>query len=284
MTTSIVRRLFLAILTLLLVASAIAIGFYAYVPHLERRMTFHPSKHDPKMPWQLPPATADVHFSTSDGVLLHGWFMTGASPRTGITVLQLHGNAGTLRAFSSDAVVFQRRGFDVFLVDYRGYGKSEGETLDETTLRLDGLAAMRHLTAERGVDPKTVALFGYSLGSIVAADLAVSQPCRAVALMAPLASARRQAESVFPRMPAIFFGAMTNRFDTVGKIGGVRCPVIVVHGDRDDLISVDQGRAVYEAAPAPKRLVIVAGGGHGLYDPNGQGHLAEVAAFFVAPQ
>lgn len=277
------RRLSIAIASALLLAAAAAVGFYAYVPHLERRMTFHPSKYDPKMPWQLPPATIDVHFPTSDGIRLHGWFMAGASPRTGITVLQLHGNAGTLRAFSSDAMVLQKRGFDVFLVDYRGYGRSEGVTLDETTLRLDGQAAMRHLRAERGLDPGTVALFGYSLGSTVAADLAVSQPCRAVALVAPLASARRQAESVFPRMPGLFFGAMTNRFDTVGKIGRARCPVIVVHGDRDDLISVEQGRAVHEAAPAPKRLVIVPGGGHGLYDPTGQGHLGEVAAFFIAP-
>lgn len=246
-------------------------------------MTFHPAKYDPQAPWQLPAATTDVYFQTSDGVRLHGWFLTGASPKTGLTVLLLHGNAGTLQGFSADAAVFQKRGFDVFLVDYRGYGRSEGEMLDESTLMLDGVAAMRYLTSERGLDPKGIALFGYSLGTTVAADLAVSQPCRAVALVAPLASARRQAESVFPWMPGFFFGAMANRFDTVGKIGRAHCPVLVVHGDRDQVISVAQGRAVYDAAPQPKRLVIVPGGGHWLPSTSGRAYLDELAAFFIAP-
>ncbi len=278
------RRLTLTIASILLLVVAATAGFHAYVPRLERQMTFHPGKYDPKAPWQLPAATADVYFQTSDGVRLHGWLLTGASPKTGLTVLLLHGNAGTLQGFSADALVFQKRGFDVFLVDYRGYGRSEGESLDESTLNLDGAAAMRYLTAERGLDPRSIALFGYSLGSTVASDLAVSQPCRAVALVAPLASARRQAESMFPRMPGLFFSTMTNRFDTVGKIGGVRCPVIVVHGDKDELISVEQGRAVYEAAPQPKRLVIVPGGGHWLPGSTGRGYLDDLVSFFIAPR
>lgn len=276
-------RLATALMLLLTIAVAVAVGLYAYVPWLERRMTFHPAKYDPKVPWQLPAGTSDVYFATSDGVRLHGWFLTGERPRIGITVLQLHGNAGTLQGFSADALVFQKHGFDVFLVDYRGYGRSEGEMLDEATIMLDGAAAMRYLTADRGLDPRSIALFGYSLGSAVAADLAVSQSCRAVALVAALASARRQAESVFPLMPGFFFGAMNNRFDTIGKIGRARCPVLVVHGDRDQVISVEQGRAVYEAARQPKRLVIVPGGGHWLPGSSGRGYLEELAAFFIAP-
>ena len=282
MTTAIVVRLLRYVVsTVLLLTLAGAIGFYAAAPYLERRVTFFPEKYDANTPWRLPAGATDVYFATSDGVRLHGWFLTGAMPRTGITVLLLHGNAGNLSGLAPDATFLQERGFDVFLVDYRGYGKSEGETLDEATLNLDGTAALRYLTAERGIDPTTIALFGYSLGTTVAADLAVSSPCRALALVAPLASARWQAHLVMPWLPDLFLHGMHNHFDTVGKIGRANCPVLVVHGSDDEVISVVQGRAVYEAAPHLKRLVIVPGGRHWLPASSGRGYLEELASFFV---
>ena len=280
----IVRRVLVALLALLLLSPlAGAIGFYIYVPYLERRMSFHPVRYDPRSPWQLPPEGSDVALATSDGVRLHGWFLTATGPRTGITVLTLHGNAGTIREMEPDALLLQKRGFDVFLIDYRGYGKSEGRTLDESTLKLDGAAAMDYLTRDRRLDPATIALYGYSMGTTVATDLAVALPCRAVALVAPLGSARLQAERVFPRLPGLFYDRMRNRFDNVGSIGRARCPVLVVHGDRDEVISVAHGRAVYEAAPQPKRLVIVPGGRHWLASSTGRGYVDELAAFFATP-
>lgn len=282
MTAPIVARpLRYVVATVLFLTLAGAIGFYASAPYLERKMTFFPQKYDADAPWRLPAGAADVYFTTSDGVRLHGWFLTGAAPRTGITVLLLHGNAGNLRGVAPDAAFLQGRGFDVFLIDYRGYGKSEGETLDEATLKLDGAAAMRYLTAERGVDLATIALFGYSLGTTVATDLAVSSPCRALAVVAPLASARWQAHMVLPWLPDLFLHSMRSHFDTVGKIGRANCPVLVVHGSDDEVISVAQGRAVYEAAPQPKRLVIVPGGRHWLPASSGRGYLEELASFFI---
>ncbi|MDI1283950.1 MAG: alpha/beta fold hydrolase [Reyranella sp.] len=83
--------------------------------------------------------------------------------------------------------------FDLLLFNYRGFGKSDGATLGEATLALDGAAALRYLTKERVIDPKSIALLGVSLGSAVAADLAMSSPCRAVALIGAFASAKKQA-------------------------------------------------------------------------------------------
>lgn len=276
------RKTFLTALLLALVGGA---GLYAAVPTIERRMTFHPLRYDPRTPWRLPADTTDVRFAAADGVRLHGWFLTGRAPRNGGTVLYFHGNGGTLVGSTGDAEVLRAHGHDVFVVDYRGYGQSEGATLGESTLALDGEAALRWLTADRGIDPASVVLFGHSLGTTVAADLAVAQPCRAVVLVAPLASARRQAQSLglFAWLPGFYFDRMANRFDTEGKIGRARCPVLVAHGDRDGTISVDHGRAVYAAARPPKTLVVVPGGDHVLQLAARQDYAQQVVDFLRAP-
>jgi len=279
--TGLLLRLAAAVAALAVLAGG---ALYAAAPMIERQMAFHPGRYDPHRPWTLPGDTTDVDFATADGVRLHGWFLTAPPPRSGVTVLYLHGNAGTLVASIGDAQYLQGRGFDVFLIDYRGYGRSDGTTESERTLALDGAAAMRWLSEARRIAPETIALFGQSLGSAVAVDLAVAMPCRAIALVAPLASARWQARSMalFAWLPDFFFDRLTSRFDTVGKIGGVRCPVLVVHGDRDRTINVAQGRAVFDAAPLPKTLVIMPGRGHILpLGRNGFGD--EVVAFFRSP-
>ena len=267
--------------SLLVIGVLLAVGaatLYVAVPFLERRMTFFPQA----FAVQTPAGAQDVRFQTEDGVRLHGWFFDGAAPQAGITFLILHGNAGNISHFAADAAFLQARGFDVFLVDYRGYGRSEGETLSEATLFLDGAAAMRYLTAERGIDPARIALYGYSLGTAVAAELAVTGPCCALVLVAPLASARQQARLAMPSMPDFFFDRLRNRFDTVGKIARSNCPVLVIHGTDDTVIPLAQGRAVYEAAADPKRLVVIPGGRHWLAASHG--HLGEIASFALAPR
>jgi pimeloyl-ACP methyl ester carboxylesterase len=271
-------RLVVAVAVLAMLAGG---ALYAAVPLIEWQMAFKPGRYDPLRPWTLPAQTIDVDFAAADGVRLHGWFLTAPEPRTGITVLYLHGNGGTLANSAGDAQYLQGRGFDVFVIDYRGYGRSDGATESERTLALDGAAAMRWLTGTRGIDPATIALLGQSLGTTVAVDLAVAGPCRAMALMAPLASARRQARSLamFAWLPGFYFDRLSSQFDTVGKIGGARCPVLVAHGDRDGVIDVAQGRAVLDAAPPPKRLIILPGRGHIL--PLGRDGLGdEVVTFF----
>lgn len=258
------------------------IVLYAAAPAIERRLTFQPSRTEP---WPLPPDTSDVFFTAADGVRLHGRFTTAQAPRTGLTVLHFHGNGGTVRDLAGDADLLHKRGFDVLLAEYRGYGRSEGEVRDEQTLDRDGAAAFTYLTRERGVDPVSIVLVGHSLGTTVAAHLATKGPCHAVLLLAPLASARLQAQSMplLNWLPGLFFERMANRFDTVGKIASAHCPVMVVHGDHDDTINVAQGRAVYAAAQPPKRLIIVPGGGHWLSISTQPAEADEMIAFLRQP-
>lgn len=253
------------------------------VPLLERRLTFLPVAADPARPWTPPPGAQDVFFDSAPGVTLHGWYWRAdpAKPAP-ITVLYSHGNADNIVPFAPEAARLAAAGFDVLLFDYRGYGRSGGTSDDESTLVNDGRAAMDYLVRVRGVPPQSIAHYGYSLGSILAAELSVTYPCRAVVLLAPLASMSIHVSLVFPWLPEALHGLARNRFDTIGKIARANCPVMVIHGDRDEVIDVAQGRAVWAAAREPKRLMIIPGGPHWLGSA-GSAHIDAAAAFIRSP-
>jgi alpha-beta hydrolase superfamily lysophospholipase len=244
---------------------AVIFGGIAFigVPALERHFTFRPRV--ATYAWTAPAGAEDVFFDSAPGIRLHGWYWRADKSKPAqVTVLYAHGNAGHVQRFAPAAAYIASLGFDVLLYDYRGYGRSEGESEDETTLYADGRAAMAYLVKGRGVPGDSIAQYGYSLGSAVSAELATSDACRAAVLVAPLASVSAQVSAMYPWLPEPFHVLTRSRFDTVGKINRARCPVMVVHGDRDEIIGVEQGRAVYAAAREPKRLMIISGATHWL--------------------
>ena len=175
------------------------------------------------------------------------------------TVLLAHGNAGNLSHRLDRTIFLQARlGADVLLFDYRGYGKSEGRPDEEGTYR-DARAAYRWLTVSRGVSPERLVLFGESLGSAVVLDLALTHPGRALVLEAPFTSVPDMAAVVLPFFPRAF---VRTRYDNLAKVGRLRMPLLVLHGDRDEVVPFAQGRRLYEAAPEPKRFFPIPGSGH----------------------
>ena len=276
------RRRGFAVASALLVA-AVATGGFLGLRALERAMTFRPERADAAGLGPLPAGARDVAFGTDDGLALHGWYWRSGARPAPPTVLYSHGNAGNVVRFAEGAARFAALGFDVLLYDYRGYGRSEGTSGSEATLNLDARAAHRFLTGELGVQPGAIALYGYSLGTTVSAELAVSGTCKAVILAAPLASASAQARDKMPWLPGFLHRLGVNRFDTVGKIARARCPVMVIHGDRDEVIDVAHGRAVHAAALDPKKLMIATGAGHVLARTIGLTHIDAAAAFIRSP-
>lgn len=272
-----------ALRALLVLAIALGAAGYVGVPLLERRLTFFPVPADPARPWTPPSGAQDVFFESAPGITLHGWYWRAdpAKPAP-ITVLYSHGNSDNVVPFAPEAARLAAAGFDVLLFDYRGYGRSGGASEGEATLVSDGRAALDYLVRQRGVPPQSVAHYGYSLGSILAADLSVSHPCRAVVLLAPLASMPAHLSLTMPWLPQSLHGLGRNRFDTVGKIARANCPVMVIHGDRDEVINIAQGRGVWEAARDPKRLMIIRGGPHWLGSV-GNTHVDAAAEFIRSP-
>ncbi len=202
--------------------------------------------------WGL--AYEEVFLDTEDGVRLHGWYI----PRHGSkqTLLFFHGNAGNISHRGASVEIFHRLGLNVFIFDYRGYGMSQGEPV-ENGLYKDARAAWRYLTDERGFDQEDIILFGRSLGGAVAAELAAEiQPGRLI-LESTFSSARDVANVVFPILSRLIF--LRYDFNAAAHIRRVTCPVLVLHSPDDEIIPFRLGEKIFQAANEPKSFVKMRG-------------------------
>jgi hypothetical protein len=221
---------------------------------IERRFIYYPSRALTADPSSVGLTFRDVAFTAGDGVNLHGWLIPGRVPTT---LLYSHGNGGNI----SDRLAIARLltdelGVGVFMYDYRGYGRSEG-TPSEAGLVSDALGARAALLRE-GVATEHLVYFGRSLGAAVTLELALVHPPRAVVLESPFSSVRALANTVLPGAGYLF----RTRWDSLAKVEGLRAPLLVLHGDADEVVPYAQGRAVFAAAPEPKTFVTIRGGRH----------------------
>jgi fermentation-respiration switch protein FrsA (DUF1100 family) len=198
-------------------------------------------------------AYEEVHLTTPDGVRIHGWFLP-APPATAkdLTLLFFHGNAGNISHRIEKCQVFLDLGFDVLIIDYRGYGQSEGRP-DEPGTYQDAQAAHDYLTRERGQHPERIVLYSESLGTGVAVDLAARAPVGGIVLEAPFTSIPDVAQRIFWFLPV--HPLVRNRYDSLRKIGGVRAPLLILHRRDDEYLKLRHARRLLDAARSAKRLV-----------------------------
>ncbi|HYO91351.1 MAG TPA: alpha/beta hydrolase, partial [Pyrinomonadaceae bacterium] len=191
-----------------------------------------------------------------------------------------HGNGGNLSYTGWLLEELSARGFDVLALDYRGYGRSEGEATDETGIYRDADAAYDYLMRERGVLPEKIVLYGQSLGTTAAVDVASRRRCAAIVLESGLSSAREMAALILPRGLRWLHALAQNSFASTRKLESVRCPVLVAHGALDSTIPVEQAHLLYNAAREPKRLLIVPGANHNdVVNRGGKEYLDTIASF-----
>jgi len=196
----------------------------------------------------------DVNFETADGISLHGWYVYAHNPRG--TVLFLHGNAGNISHRLDSIAIFRELGLDTFIIDYRGYGQSEGKPGEEGTYR-DAEAAWEHLVTERGEDPARIVVFGRSIGGGVAAWLATRHKAAALIVESSFTSAVEMAAHLYPFMPVRLISRL--QYPVADYVARAECPVLIVHSRDDEIIPFAMGKALYEAAPAPKAFIELAG-------------------------
>ena len=211
---------------------------------------------------------------------LHAWWIP-ADNDYGRTLLYLHGSAFNIAANIEHARRFQRLGFSVLLVSYRGYGRSDGSFPSEANMYADARAAWRYLTGDRRRQAGRIYIYGHSLGGAVAIDLAVDHP-RAAGLIVEgtftSISDMGRLDSLFRLLPIDLL--VTQRFDSQAKIDRVAVPVLILHGTRDDLVPVDMARRLFAKAKPPKILKLILGGGHNNSARiGGQIYLDAIAAF-----
>ncbi len=257
----------------------VALVFVFGLRRVEHFLTHHPVRYDANGQWTLPPNGEDVWINVTKEQRIHGWFLHAANQPATATVLYCHGNGGNLTNVGWIGEELTKSGFDVLLIDYRGYGRSDGETTDEWALNADGEAAYNYLINQRGVKPEKLILQGLSLGSTVVVDVASRKPCGALVVESGLSSASEMGEHSLPILPRWLHWLAKNRFESSRKIANVRCPVLITHGTNDATIPAAQGRRLFAAANEPKHLIIIEGGSHNLAGEGGQEYLKRITAF-----
>ena len=215
----------------------------------------------------------DLWLTTRDGIRLNAWWFP--KPASRFVTLFLHGNAGNVTHRIDHAHAVQSAGSAILIIDYRGYGKSKDHP-SERGLTLDAEAAYDALR-KLGYEPTQVLLQGESLGTAVAVELASRHPCAGLILESPLASLGDMAARVLPILgPLVVHG-----FNTKTIIKRVHTPLLVMHGDADEIVPFSQGEAVFAAANAPKEFWRIPGARHNdLLHVAGDQYVPRLRAFY----
>ena len=190
----------------------------------------------------------DVWLTASDGTKLHAWWIPNDKAK--FTFLAFHGNAANMANRAPVYEFLRDMPANVFALEYRGYGHSEGNP-SEAGLYRDAQAAYQYLVNTRGADPKTILSFGQSLGTAVAAHLAAQHEVGGVVLEAPFPSAARVARQIFWFLPGLSL-LVHSQFDTQARLKQISAPVLIVHCRQDPVIPFKFGQEVYDAARSPK--------------------------------
>jgi hypothetical protein len=198
----------------------------------------------------------DVHFAASDGVRLNAWLISAGADAP--MVLWFHGNAGNIADRLDNARLLFDRGLSLFMVDYRGYGKSEGEP-SEQGINEDGRAAYDYLIS-RGIEPGSIIVFGRSLGSTVAIHLTSLSKCAGVILESAFTNMAEMARRHYPVIPGL--GGLKKKFPSIDRIGSIESPILFIHGDRDEIVPFELGRRLFDAATAEKDFYTIKGAHH----------------------
>jgi fermentation-respiration switch protein FrsA (DUF1100 family) len=225
----------------------------------ERRIIYHPHKY-PEGNWNSSSSSVsreDVHFTASDGVRLHGWYIPSAGAKA--TLLWFHGNAGNITHRLGNIEMLKPLNLNIFIFDYRGYGKSEGEP-DEKGIYSDSQAAYDWLVKVKNILPGEIILFGRSLGGICAVEVASGNSAAGLILESVFPSAGKMAEKIFPVLP--LGGVIKSRFDAISKVPDLKLPKLFIHGTQDEIVPYKLGRELFSVAADPKEFYDIQGAGH----------------------
>jgi uncharacterized protein len=258
--------LYVALLVLLWLAESRLI----YFPGAERTLT--PARPDLQL------GVERVEFVTTDSVRLVGWVMPAAAASSAYWLLICHGNAGNLSQFDRPVhyAGLRRLGLNLLAFDYRGYGESAGSA-SEPGLYRDADAAYRYLREELKVPADRIIIFGHSLGSAVAIDLASRVPVAGLIVEGALSSVVQRGQELYPFVPVRWMAR--NRFSSIDKVAGITVPKLFLHASRDEVIPLSHGRKLYAAAAEPKTFVELDGSHGDAFDVDSTRYFGSIAEF-----
>ena len=229
----------------------------------QRDSIFEPDPVLQTTPARLGVPFEELHIPSGNGTEhgeLHAWWIP-AEKHAAPTVLYLHGNARNIAHNLESVLRYRELGCNLLLVDYRGYGKSTGGKPSEDKVYEDAEAAWQYLLKRRGVKPQQTFIYGLSLGSAIAVDLAVRHPEAAGLIMeSSFTSMRAMGELRYEFLPVDLL--LNQRFETLQKIQQLKIPVLLIHGTWDQIIPYEMSQRLFAVAPQPKSLLLIEGGDH----------------------
>jgi len=233
--------------------SVILVFLLGYFRYFEHRSLYFPTKEIEFLPSNIGLSYEDVYLETADGVRLNAWFVPSKTSR--YTFLFCHGNGGNISHRIEKILILNQLGLDVFIFDYRGYGRSSGRPSEKGFYK-DAEAAYHYLVSERKVSPDSIILYGESLGAAVAIDLARIEGVKALITEASLSSTKDVSRAIYPFLPTFL---ISSKFDSAGKIKDVNIPKLIIHSKNDEIIPFSQSIKLFEVSPWPKKHLVLIG-------------------------
>lgn len=232
--------------------------FMLWFRYFERRSIFFPTKDFSYTPSEFGLRYEDVFFAAGDGARINAWFIhSNKDAPQRLTVLFCHGNGGNISHRISKIEILSQLGLDVFIFDYRGFGRSKGIP-SEKGVYLDAEAACDYLTKDKKISADDIIAYGESLGVAAAVDLASKKKLKALILEGAFSSAQDMAREIYPFLPGFL---IHSKFNSIAKIKNVAIPKLFIHSSNDEIVPIHLGQKLYNVALEPKSFAVL-GGGH----------------------
>lgn len=266
-----------AMLTFLITVIGIYLAILALMYVFQRNLMYQPGTTMPAPSDTLIPSAKIETLTSEGGHELVSWFLP---PKPGMPVIiYFQGNAGTIANRDYKVAPWHQLGYGVWMTGYRGYGGNPGAP-SESGLYADARAAISVLN-ERGIGPDNIIIYGESLGTGVATQMAVElaasqSPVRGLVLEAPFTAMGDAAQDHYPFLPARWL--VKDEYDSLSKIAQIKTPLLIVHGDKDKVVKQDHGRRLFAAASRPKTALWIKGAAHNDLYEFGAGN--QIAKFF----
>ncbi|GMT41693.1 MAG: alpha/beta hydrolase [bacterium] len=271
-------RLLLDIVSILLIVAAFLLVWGRW--H-ESRSLFVPSAEHEHSPQDYSLKPEEVWLASGGGgEKIHGWYF--AANRKSSTILYVHGNAGTIADRLAVIKGYIESGYNVFIFDFRGFGKSDGKP-DRKSFVQDTFTAYDYLTKSRGAAASDIVLLGQSLGGAAALKLANAKECRAVILEGTFYSIRQVARDIYPNIPIWLLAS--SYFDNSREVKKLAVPLLLIHGENDEVTPYYHSEMLFKDARKPKEFINIKGSDHtGMYIVNPAQYYGTIGRFIEGAQ
>ena len=267
------------ILKLLIVSLGVYVFLSAYIYFIQSSLLYYPDMPGRNLatsPENIGLTYQNIELITEDNIKLHGWFIP--NDKTKETVLFFHGNAGNISHRLESIEIFHRLGLNVFIIDYRGYGQSEGKTTEKGTYR-DAEAAWNYLNKTRGISSQQIIIFGRSLGASIATWLANKYTPAGLIIESGFTSVASMGQRLYPFLPIRWLTHF--RYDTRQYVKNISCPVMIAHSSDDEIIPYAEGLEIFQTAPEPKIFLAMRGGHNDGFMVSGSDYIDGLRSFII---